>query len=356
MSRSRKLFAVFLQIVLWSAFVALPYFMVPRPNEQQNPDAVSRHFAAQPDMAQNIFLSSLAFNICLIVFFYLHQYVLFNRLVVKRRFGLYLTVITGIFLLIFFVSYTYRTLLFPSLHYHPLLSFREIVRALTWYLLVLLISLGLKLLGQWRQAEERAHEVENDQLRTELSFLHAQINPHFLFNSLNTIYSLALQKSDTAPGAVIKLSQLLRYVVDEAGHNQVTLSREVDYLNNYIELQKLRSTSTLAVHFKVTGDIQSTQIAPLLLLPFVENAFKYGISSHDESPIDIALCADTRQINFSVKNRNYDSDSYEIERHSSGIGINNVRRRLELLYSGKHKLDIDNSQGLYFIKLTIQLK
>lgn len=330
--------------------------MVPRPNEQQNPDALSHHFVPQPDMAENIFYSSLAFNICLILFFYLHQYIIFDKLVVKRRYGIYLSLITGIFFLLFFISYLYKTLLFPSVHYHPLFSFREVVRALTWYLLVLMIGMGFKLLGQWRLAEERAREIENDQLRTELSFLHAQINPHFLFNSLNTIYSLALQKSDAAPGAVIKLSQLLRYVVDEASHDRVALSREVDYLNNYIELQKLRSTSTLVIQFKITGDIQSTQIAPLLLLPFVENAFKYGISNHEDSPIDIVLSADARQVIFSVKNRNFDTDGYEHDRNSTGTGINNVRRRLELLYSNKHKLEIDNSQSLYFVKLTIQLK
>ena len=342
---------VLLQTALWAGFLSLPYFMVPHMGEESNIEGFMRHATPSPDMAMNMFLSSLAFNICLIIFFYLHHYFLFDRFVVTKKYFTYGLILVVSFALIFYGSRIFKRAVFESIPFmlRPV-TFRELVRALTWYLLILFVSFGVKLLMQLRQAEERAREIENAQLRTELSFLHAQINPHFLFNSLNTIYSLALKKSDLAPTAVLKLSHLLRYVIDDANREHVPLEQEVSYLNNYIELQKLRSTSTLAVNFNVKGSIDSTQIAPLLLLPFVENAFKYGISNHQASPIDILLERTTSTLVFSVNNRKFEQG----EKDSTGIGINNVKRRLELLYPNKHELQILDKADSFFIKLIIQ--
>jgi len=347
----RKIFLLLLQIGLWAGFLSLPYFMVPHQSDEGNLDNFMRHAAPPADMAANMFISSLAFNLCLIAFFYIHTYLIFDRLVVKKKYVVYALVLVGSFMLIFFTSRIFKRSVFQSIPFmlRPV-SFREFTRALTWYLLILFISLGVKLLMQLRQAEQRAREIENAQLRTELSFLHAQINPHFLFNSLNTIYSLALKKSDTAPTAVLKLSHLLRYMVDDANREQVSLEQEVNYLNNYIELQRLRSTDQLAVNFNVTGKISSTQIAPLLLLPFVENAFKYGISNNEPASIDILLERNTTALIFSVSNRKIELG----ESDSTGIGINNVKRRLELLYPGKHNLEIQDKPDSYSIKLIIQ--
>lgn len=350
MNANRKLFVVLLQVVLWSAFIALPYFMVPHQSEQTTIEEFLKRYSPQPDLPLNILLGTLVFNFFLIAFFYINHYLLFDKFVVTRKYGRYLAIISAAFVIIFCVSVVYKRMFFSTVPavIKPI-TFREIVRDLTWYLLLLLISLGLKFLAQWQQAEKRASEIENEHLRTELSFLHAQINPHFLFNSLNTIYSLALKKSDAAPVAIMKLSNLLRYVVDEATMYNVPLEQEVNYLNNYIELQKLRSTSTLNVHFKVEGDISSSTIAPMLLLPFVENAFKYGISNHEASPIDISVIRQNGHIEFGVKNKKF----IQTEQHSTGIGIANVQRRLELLYHGKHELHIDDNSETYSINLTL---
>ncbi len=347
----RKIFLVVLQAALWVAFILLPYFMVPHYGEEGSIDNFIRHASPPADMAMNMFLSSLGFNICLIIFFYLHQYILFDRFVVKERYLAYVVTLVVCFLIIFYASRLFKHVVFeqmPFMLHHA--NFRDFVRAITWYLLVIFISFGIKLLAQLRQTEQRAREIENAQLRTELSFLHAQINPHFLFNSLNTIYSLALKKSDVAPTAVLKLSHLLRYVIDDANRESVPLEQEVNYLNNYIELQKLRSTSSLTVNFNVVGNIASTQIAPLLLLPFVENAFKYGISNHEPSPIDILLERTPSGLVFTVSNRKFEQG----ETDSTGIGINNVKRRLALLYHDKHELEIQDKPDTYFIKLIIQ--
>ena len=325
--------------------------MVPHVSEEGSVDSFIRHAAPPADMAMNMFLGSLAFNICIIIFFYIHHYFIFDRFVVTRKYLAYILILVVGFIVIFYGSRIFKRAIFESIPFmlRPV-SFREFVRAVTWYLLVVFVSFVIKLFMQLRQAEQRAKEIENAQLRTELSFLHAQINPHFLFNSLNTIYSLALKKSDLAPTAVLKLSHLLRYVIDDANRDHVPLEQEVNYLNNYIELQKLRSTSSLAVDFKVVGDISSTQIAPLLLLPFVENAFKYGISNHEPSPIDILLERTPKALTFIINNRKFEQG----ENDSTGIGINNVKRRLELLYPGKHDLQMLDKPDTYFIKLTIQ--
>ena len=345
------MFFVLLQVILWAVFLSLPYFMVPHQGEESNIDNFLRHSMPHADMAMNMFISSLAFNLCLILFFYVHHYYIFDRYITDKRYISYVVVLLICFGAIFYASHFFKRIVFESLPFmvRPV-TFRDFVRSFNWYLLVLAVDLGAKLLNQLKQTEQRAREIENAQLRTELSFLHAQINPHFLFNSLNTIYSLALKKSDTAPTAILKLSHLLRYVIDDANRETVPLEQEINYLNNYIELQKLRSTSTLSINFTTEGNINATQIAPLLLLPFVENAFKYGISNHDPSPIEIHLERTASLLTFSVHNLKFE----QAEKDSTEIGINNVKRRLELLYPDKHQLQIEDKQNTYFIKLTIQ--
>ena len=140
-------------------------------------------------------------------------------------------------------------------------------------------------------------------------------------------------------------------MIEETGHDSVSLEQEVNYINNYIELQKMRSTSSLNITFDVQGDIHTAAIAPMLLLPFIENAFKYGISSTAHSPIDISLSARRDMILFSVINKKFDQQN----KHSTGIGIPNVQRRLDLIYPGKHEIDIQDLGDTYYIKLKIIL-
>lgn len=351
MKDKRVLFLVLVQVVLWAGMLSLPLFMVPRQTEMNALDAL-RHSTPPDaaDMARHIFIGSLAFNICLIIFFYLHHYILFDKLIVPRKFTTYLFTVLGGFVLCFAANAIFKECISPQgpMPYHPF-AFREFVKTGTWFTLILLISMALKLLEQWRQAEARAKEIETEQLRTELSFLHAQVNPHFLFNSLNTIYSLSLKKADAAPEAVLKLSELLRYVIDESKNEKVPLEQEINYIHNYIELQKLRSTSSLVVNYYQQGDVSSASIAPLLLLPFIENAFKYGISNSEPSPIDITVRTTANQLGFTVVNKKLNMGI----KPSTGIGIHNVQRRLNLLYPGKHELEIKDTPEEYIVKLKI---
>lgn len=350
---NKRFYNIILQVLLWSVFLMLPYFMIPH----IAPDTSRQLLAAretQPHWVEYTFLTSFSLNLCLIIFFYLHNIYLFDWFIVQRNVTGY--VIYGIIILlsfgaIFGVSYLIRSelLRFFSL-FERQIEVRDAIRTASWFFMVLFAGIGVKLTELWRQAERRAREIENEHLRTELSFLHMQINPHFLFNSLNTIYGLSLKKSDNAPKAVLKLSQLLRYMIEETGHNTVPLEQEVVYLNNYIELQKMRSGPSLSVTFEVEGNINGASIAPMLLLPFVENAFKYGLSNSNESPIYIELKVDGDMIIFSVTNRKFNN----MGRHSSGIGIPNVERRLQLLYPDRHDLKILDTEDTYSVKLKIK--
>ncbi len=343
-----------LQILLWVVFLILPYFMIPHTNPDVNKQLMLVR-ESQPHWVFYMFITSFSLNLCLIIFFYVHNQFLFDRYILKGSISayiIYVTIIILSFLAIFGVSYFIRGWLLEkfSLYERPV-EVRDVIRSAMWFFLVLFAGIGIKLSDLWRQAERRARDIENEHLRTELSFLHMQINPHFLFNSLNTIYGMSLKKSDNAPKAVLKLSQLLRYMIEETGHDMVPLEQEVTYLNNFIELQRMRSGPQLSVSFNVSGDINSASIAPMLLLPFVENAFKYGLTNSIDSPIQIDLVASKERIVFSVINRKFEN----MERHSSGIGIPNVERRLALLYPNKHELNIEDSGDSYSVKLKISL-
>lgn len=351
---NKRFYNILLQVLLWGLFLTLPYFMIPHIASDTSRQLLAAR-ETQPHWVEYTFLTSFSLNLCLIIFFYLHNVYLFDWFIVQRNVTGYIfygVIILLSFGAIFGVSYLIRSELLKTFSlFERQIEVRDVIRSASWFFMVLFAGIGVKLTELWRQAERRARDIENEQLRTELSFLHMQINPHFLFNSLNTIYGMSLKKSDNAPKAVLKLSQLLRYMIEETGHNTVPLEQEVIYLNNFIELQKMRSGPSLSVAFDVEGNINAANIAPMLLLPFVENAFKYGLSNSSDSPIQISLKADSEMINFSVTNRKFEN----MERHSSGIGIPNVERRLQLLYPGKHELKIEDYGDNYFVKLKISL-
>jgi two-component system LytT family sensor kinase len=218
------------------------------------------------------------------------------------------------------------------------------------FLCVWSVGMALQIMRQWRSTERRALQAEADKVSAELSFLKAQVNPHFLFNTLNNIYSLAVTKSEQTPEALLKLSRMLRYITDDVRNDFVPLKSEVDCVSNYIELQKLRLGPKTVVRFRVEGDMENKRIIPLVFMPFVENAFKYGISSHHDCVITVKIAADETGIRFFCQNqvmtRDHDADS-------TGIGLENVKKRLGHLYAGKHLLDIHTEDGLFTVHLFI---
>jgi two-component system LytT family sensor kinase len=220
------------------------------------------------------------------------------------------------------------------------------------FLLVFVFSTGIRVINQWLLSEARAKEIANEKLKAELSFLKAQINPHFLFNTLNNIYALASARSEHTAAAVMKLSSIMRYVLTEARNDLVPLEKEIQFTSHYIELQKMRLTDKTIIEFSVRGEPLGRQIAPLLLLPFVENAFKYGISTREYSPIKILLEIKDNSLHFSICNHKFLNTLLRVS-DNTGIGISNTKRRLDLFYEERYSLDIQDKSNEFIVHLKV---
>jgi hypothetical protein len=213
------------------------------------------------------------------------------------------------------------------------------------------LSTAICVIRQWRNTEKRAIQAEADKANAELSFLKAQINPHFLFNTLNNIYSLAVTKNENTADSILKLSNIMRYVTDDVREDFGSLDNEIECMRDYIDLQRLRLGKKMNVDFLVNGQTENKKIAPLILMTFIENVFKYGISSHEQSEISIKISVEDHNIIFFCRNRLFD-----VKRNPgrTGIGIANTRQRLQHLYPNKHFLDIKTGNGLYTVHLSLQ--
>lgn len=213
------------------------------------------------------------------------------------------------------------------------------------------LSTILKFIIDWFMNEKIKTNLENEKLISELAFLKSQINPHFLFNSLNNIYSLAYQKSEKTPEAVMKLSEIMRYMLYESNEATVKLDDEIRYVENYIELQKLRFKDKAYIRFEIDGDTTDKKITPLVLISFVENAFKHGVATDKDNPITIVLNITAKKLFFQVANRKSNQNKDE----TGGIGLQNVKRRLDLLYKGQYRLHIEDNESMYNCELYLDL-
>lgn len=239
--------------------------------------------------------------------------------------------------------------------------FMDISQHLFVYLVVLFLALLLKI-------RERLKQTEKEKLQAELAYLKAQINPHFLFNILNGIYSLTIEKSDKAPDAVIRLSEMMRYVFDESGKDWVTLEQELNYIRSYIALQESRFGPTIRLTWHIenpsspsTSDNPSSltsppsqKIAPLILIPFIENAFKHGVNPEEDAKIHIGITITGEQLHLQVTNKKVPIRPSPTDH--SGLGIANTKKRLQLLYPHDHSLVIEDNHDDFRVFVTLKLK
>lgn len=327
----------------WIAILVLPLVV----REIVGPDNNLPRVIAEPTSWREWVLL-FGFQIVMIGFFYLNSWVLVPQLLWKRRFGYYFALV--------FLALTVLLLLFYVIQQsswmqaEPFFKDRKPFGLVMMFMIFWFASLGHCMTLAWFRSEKARRDLENEKLKTELSFLQGQVNPHFLFNTLNTIYTLAHRQSERTPGAVMQLSNLLRYVLDTP-QDEVLLTEEIRHLEDLIALHQLRLTQKTHVRFEVKGDPNGIRIAPMLFLPFVENAFKHGVSAHRESDIQFVLNLAAHEIEFSATNTNLKSSEHDTR--TTGIGIPNVRRRLELLYPEKHRLEIEESTALYHVRLLI---
>ncbi len=220
-----------------------------------------------------------------------------------------------------------------------------------------LLALGtsIKVTNNWYENEKQRKEMENQKLGAELSLLKSQINPHFFFNTLNSIYSLAIIKSDKTPEAVVKLSEIMRYIIYDTERKLVPLSKEVEYIANYIELQRLRLREDMKIDFTTRLGNEETVIEPLLLLPFVENAFKHGVDAEKGGRIVVDIAQTGNELHFHVENPIVENSNH-VQNGQSGIGLSNTLKRLKLLYQENFSIQKGPVQGNYVVELVLKLK
>jgi LytS/YehU family sensor histidine kinase len=217
--------------------------------------------------------------------------------------------------------------------------------------LYLFLTVFLKFSMDWYEQNRTLQQVQVEKLQAEVNYLRSQVNPHFLFNALNNLYALTIKKSDQAPDIVLKLSELMEYMLYESDEAFVPLEKEIRYLGNYLELEKIRQGNQADIRLAVNGDIDRAMIPPFLILPLVENAFKHGISRAVRNAyLHIAISVEGGGIVVEIENNKLD---FRDEDRSGGIGLVNVRRRLELLYPGRHVLEIANGADTYHVTLKL---
>lgn len=213
---------------------------------------------------------------------------------------------------------------------------------------------AIKLAKHWYQKNQQNQQLENERVKAELQLLKAQVHPHFLFNTLNNLYALTLTQSARAPEVVLKLSGLLRYMLYECNIPQVSLSRELQLMYDYLELEQLRYGDRLDLSVNVSGEIEGKSIAPLLLIPFLENSFKHGASEHlDQAWISVDMSVRDNVLKFKVMNAVPAAENSQIV--SGGLGLLNVRKRLQLIYPNGHELRTIRESETFIVSLTIRL-
>ena len=232
----------------------------------------------------------------------------------------------------------------------------ERVVSTLWDTLTFLMFTGMiRFVLDWFELENKKKQLENEKLAAELNYLKSQINPHFLFNTLHNLNYLVYSGAKNANDVIVKLSNIMRYMIYESGKERVALSSEVEYMNDYIHLESIRLNNAFRLNFNTSGPVEQVKIAPLMLITFLENAFKHGVS--DQEPdcwVDVTLSVDENKLSYHVSNKKI--KYIRQNKLKSGFGLDNVRKRLELSYPDKHILIVNDQEDLYRVDLTIQLE
>ncbi|MBB6610052.1 histidine kinase [Pontibacter sp. Tf4] len=286
-----------------------------------------------------------------LLIFYINWYYLIPKYLARNRLMLYIVNVLVLLLLYGLVKSPMDYYVFRE--FNPKMEAVYTSERMLQYglggLMLIFISSGLKVTGNYIRNERRNKELENQKLVAELAFLKSQVNPHFLFNTLNNIYSLAYKQHPETPDAIMKLSLLMRYMLYESNDTLVCLDKEVEHINNFIDLQKLRLREQTSIKFNIEGDIEGKQIAPMLMMTLVENAFKHGLVSKNEIGILINLAVSDKFLLFSTVN----NSSTHKKREFGGIGLENLKQRLKLLYPNQHKLTFEEKDGVFYATMKL---
>lgn len=355
------------------AFLTIPVLLVPRPPQEP------MRFFGTPLVRD--FLAS----VCMLGFFYLNYYYLIPKFYFGRRYIVYIAIVLLAFVFVVYVPawiidqsgvealkpapMEFRNPNFPAPQFtppgpreftnpdFPNTQFRPPVPNRTFFVQVrhhIVLFAAVILFSLWLRVQNRLLNIEIGKQSDELNYLKAQMNPHFLFNTLNGIYALAIRERAQLTGtAMLKLSGIMRYIVTESVNTFVLLEKEIAYVNDYIELQKMRMPDRAKLNYQVTGATAGLRIAPHNLMPFIENAFKYGVNPEQDSVVSILIQTESDKLTLRVENTKVRlQNGHELK---SGKGIENTKLRLQLLYPERHTLAITESDSNYHVHLTLML-
>lgn len=296
-----------------------------------------------------------------VAIFYINLIVIIPATLNKRKFFLWIVVCSVVIVFFALLKYAESFYMFHLSNLEITIKGKKVINSEFWtnmisFIMVngffIFLSTVYKFTVDWFFNEREKSDLEKQSLSAELSFLKSQINPHFLFNSLNNIYSLAYQKSDDTPDAILKLSEIMRYMLYESNDESVLLTKEIDYLRSYIDLQKLRFKGEAQIELEVEGNMKDQVIVPLVLISFVENAFKHGVATDVNHPIRINISVFEDNLLFTLSNlKNKQQNKDRI----GGIGMVNVKRRLDLTYPDRYKLNVNNKEDEYYCELYLNL-
>ncbi|MCP9757213.1 histidine kinase [Lacihabitans sp. CCS-44] len=324
-------------IFLWAVFFLLPLIFSISDYSQSE----KKHL--NPD---EFFVLNIISKLFIIGFFYLNTQLLVPKFLYKKKYLVFLAcqaMVFGLLLMLDFVLFELLNIL------HPFRFINSAYHNISLFIFTSLVSIVFKMV--WDKAKTDEKQKEN--LKTELSFLRSQISPHFLFNVLNNIVAMVRLKHDALEDTVVKLSSLLQYMLYETDEEKVTIQSEMEYLKSYIELQSQRFGSKIKITTSFDIENSHLHIEPMLLIPFVENAFKHGYGMVESPAIDIMVKLENEILVVGIKNK-YSKEDQQKDK-TSGIGLANVKRRLELLYPKKHTLEIEPMDEWYTVNLNLNL-
>jgi two-component system, LytTR family, sensor kinase len=343
----RHIITIFAHISGWGIFFAVPLLM--------------RSWEVSPEHINNLPLEIIIIFFSLLIgVFYVNFWVLIPR--VLNKFGTRFYVLSVVGLWLIFTSIAFFIIVFLMKNRYDIPYFAHVFP----FTMIVALSLSIRLLIDKSKIEQQQNERENETLKSELSFLRSQISPHFLFNIMNNVVALSRVKPEKVEPTLIQLSHLMRYMLYNTDERKVSIAKEIEYLESYIDLQKLRFGDSIDVVFEKnieqnnaqiqpsTLNPHSHQIEPMLLIPFVENAFKHGTGMVQNPEIKISIVVRDNQLIFNVLNK-FDPLSIETKDKDSGIGLKNVSRRLDLLYAENQTLDLSNEGGVFKVDLKILL-
>lgn len=333
-------------LIISVVFILIPFLSVSNNNLANNIVFETSHFKRM-----------LFENILLLMFFFLNYFLLIPKLYFNRKYIFYILLLAICFFIIYKIpEWCFHLQKMPRReprfdqfkpHGPPPPNF------MMWSPKVLMFS-SLVIISLFIRQNKRYVEMKEQKQLSEIAYLRAQINPHFLFNTLNNIYALTLQKSDSASDAVMKLSKMMRFVVSHSSKDFVSLKEDLEYIKNYIKLQELRLINKSSIDFQIDGDASDLNISPLLLINFIENAFKYGIIDNDKYPIKIKISIDNETLIMLVENTILKEKNLIEEK--SEVGLKNTKKRLDVIYANRYQLEIKETSFDYFVRLKLLLK